>query len=112
MATKLAELLQGKHKLPFTPHNDCGDYVVVRNAANIQLTGRKWERKEYIHHTGYTGGVKVTPIAKLSAAEIVKRAVKGMLPKNKLRQLRLDRLKVSLGKTNCKGLTKARFLGV
>ena len=54
----------------------------------------------------------MTPIAKLSAAEIVKRAVKGMLPKNKLRQLRLDRLKVSLGKTNCKGLTKARFLGV
>jgi large subunit ribosomal protein L13 len=95
MATKIASLLQGKHKLPFTPHNDCGDYVIVRNAANLVLTGRKWEQKEYIHHTGFTGGLKITPISTLEPGEIVKRAVKGMLPKNKLRQLRLDRLKVS-----------------
>lgn len=86
-ATNVAVLLRGKHKPNFTPHVDCGDNVIVINAEAIQLSGQKWETKEYIWHTGYPGGQRSrTASESLSKnpAKVIERAVKGMLPKNKL----------------------------
>ncbi|AXG74132.1 50S ribosomal protein L13 [Flavobacterium arcticum] len=86
-ASKVAMLLRGKYKPNFTPHVDCGDNVVVINAEKINLTGNKLEEKTYIRHTGYPGGQR-TLTAKVVQAKnpaiLVERAVKGMLPKNKL----------------------------
>ena len=84
---KVAFLLRGKHKTNFTPHVDCGDYVVIVNAANIQLSGAKAEEKQYIRHTGFPGGQRFsTPgeLLKKQPTKIVENAIKGMLPKNKL----------------------------
>ncbi len=91
MATQIASILRGKNKPQYTPHDDCGDYVVVINAEKIRLTGNKMNDKEYIRYTGYPGGQrKATPrdlLAKKPQA-IIENAVRGMLPKNKLgRQL-------------------------
>ena len=86
-ATAIATLLRGKHKPNFTPHVDCGDNVVVINASKIQLSGNKWEQKEYIRHTGYPGGQRVltaTQVHAKDATRLVEKAVIGMLPKNKL----------------------------
>lgn len=97
LASRIATLLQGKHKPIYHPVSDCGDFVVVKNAKSLRMTGKKMEDKEWIRHTLYPGGIRVTPIDKLMAldpASVIVRAVKGMLPKNKLRQVRLDRLKV------------------
>jgi large subunit ribosomal protein L13 len=87
LASKVAFLLRGKHKTNFTPHVDCGDYVVIVNAANIQLSGAKAEEKQYIRHTGFPGGQRFsTPgeLLKKQPTKIVENAIKGMLPKNKL----------------------------
>jgi len=88
LASQIAKIIMGKHKPSYTPHVDCGDNVVVINAEKIKLTGKKWTDKEYIRHTGYPGGQrKETPIEvvnKKSATILIERAVKGMLPKNKL----------------------------
>ena len=87
LASKVAKLIRGKHKTNYTPHVDCGDNVVVINAEKIDLTGQKWDQKEYITHSGYPGGQKVT-LAKdqmrKHPTRMVEIAVKGMLPKNKL----------------------------
>lgn len=86
-ATNVAVLLRGKHKPNFTPHVDCGDNVIVINAEAIQLSGQKWETKEYIWHTGYPGGQRsrtATESLSKNPAKIIESAVKGMLPKNKL----------------------------
>lgn len=91
LASGVAFLLRGKHKPEFTPHVDCGDNVIVINADKIQLTGNKWDDKEYIHHTGYPGGQRSIVAKKLMVKKpivMVEKAVKGMLPKNRLgRQL-------------------------
>lgn len=91
LATGVAFLLRGKHKTDFTPHVDCGDYVIVINADKVQLTGNKWSDKEYVSHTGYPGGQRVITAEKLMVKKpiaMVEKAVKGMLPKNRLgRQL-------------------------
>ena len=87
LASEVAKLLRGKHKPNFTPHVDCGDNVVVINAEKVRLTGNKWDAKQYIRHSGYPGGQ-----SSLTAKELMERkptamfekAVKGMLPKNKL----------------------------
>lgn len=87
LASKVAYLLRGKNKPGFTPHVDCGDNVVIINAAAVQMSGNKEEVKEYVRHTGYPGGQRVTTPAELrmkNASKIVENAVKGMLPKNKL----------------------------
>lgn len=87
LASKVANLIRGKHKTNFTPHVDCGDNVIVINADKIILTGNKWEDKEYISHTGYPGGQKTTNPTYLMAKKptfMVEKAVKGMLPKNRL----------------------------
>ena len=87
VSSVIASLLRGKHKTNFTPHVDCGDNVVVINADKIELSGNKWEAKEYVRHTGYPGGQRVR-IAKdvmdRKPTFMVEKAVKGMLPKNKL----------------------------
>jgi len=87
MASKAANLLRGKHKPDFTPHVDCGDNVVIINADKIRLTGNKWNAKEYIRHSGYPGGQRTTTARELMAKKptaMVEKAIKGMLPKNKL----------------------------
>jgi large subunit ribosomal protein L13 len=87
LASKVANLIRGKHKTNFTPHVDCGDNVIVINASKIKLTGNKWEDKKYITFSGYPGGQKVATASELMAKKptrMVERAVKGMLPNGKL----------------------------
>ncbi len=87
MASIAAKLLRGKYKPNYTPHVDCGDNVVIINAEKIRLTGNKWEAKEYIRHSGYPGGQRSLTARELmekNPITMVERAIKGMLPKNKL----------------------------
>ena len=87
LASKVAKLIRGKHKPNFTPHVDCGDNVVILNAEKIKLTGNKWNDKTYVRHTGYPGGQRTLTANELfgkSPSRVVEKAVKGMLPKNKL----------------------------
>ena len=87
LASKVAKLIRGKHKPNFTPHVDCGDNVVIINAEKIKLTGNKWNDKTYVRHTGYPGGQRTLTANELfgkSPSRVVEKAVKGMLPKNKL----------------------------
>lgn len=97
VATRAARVLLGKDKPEFTPHIDCGDHVVVINAAKVVLTGRKAEQKVYHRHSGYPGGLKETGVKKVLAErpeEVIREAVLGMLPKNKLRAHRARKLRV------------------
>ncbi|MFH0865080.1 MAG: 50S ribosomal protein L13 [Bacteroidota bacterium] len=87
LASVVARLLRGKHKTDFTPHVDCGDNVIVINAAKFRLTGKKLTDKEYVRHTGYPGGQRfATPkdLLKKKPESVIEKAVKGMLPKNRL----------------------------
>ena len=87
LATKVANVLRGKHKPTYTPHIDCGDYVIVVNASKINLTGNKLEQKIYYNHSGYTGGLRERTARVMKESypvEMVERAVKGMLPKGRL----------------------------
>ena len=87
LASVSAMILRGKHKTNFTPHADCGDYLIIINAEKFQLTGTKMEDKEYISHSGYPGGQKATSVKNLLAKKPfapVEKAIVGMLPKNKL----------------------------
>lgn len=97
LATQIAQLLIGKHKVYFVPHLDCGDYVVVINAVGIKVTGNKAEQKKYYRHSGYPGGFKETTFKQQLTKDprkIILLAVSRMLPKNKLRAGRMARLKV------------------
>ncbi len=94
-ATKIAKILQGKHKVNYVPYLDNGDYVVVINASKIRLTGKKVKTKKYTKYSGYPGGLKVInfqTLFKKDPTEVIRHAVSGMLPKNKLRDERLKRL--------------------
>lgn len=87
MASEVAKMIRGKHKPSFTPHVDCGDNVIVINADKIRLTGQKWTDKQYVRHTGYPGGQRFeTPnsLKAKSSTRIIEKAVKGMLPNNRL----------------------------
>ena len=87
LASQVASILRGKHKTNFTPHADCGDYVVVVNADKIRLTGQKWTDREHFKHTGYPGGqrtLNATQLHNKRDTRLVENAVRGMLPKNKL----------------------------
>lgn len=100
VATKAATLLTGKGKPQFTQHIDCGDYVVIVNADNLKVTGDKMEKKVYYRHSSYPGGLHETPLKKQmekDSTEVIVHAIRGMLPANKLRDGRLDRLKVYAG---------------
>jgi large subunit ribosomal protein L13 len=99
-ASQVAQRLRGKHNPLFTPHVDTGDWVIVINADKIVLTGRKMDRKIYYRHSGYIGGLKETNAKELlekKPEELVRLAVKGMLPKNKLGRKLFKKLKVYAG---------------
>ena len=100
VATKAANLLRGKHKVTFTPHIDCGDYVIIVNADKVKLTGNKLEQKMYYNHSGFPGGLRErnakTMIEKYPV-EMVERAVKGMLPHNRLGRATSKKLFVYAG---------------
>src|SRR6202045_4368220 len=106
VATAVARVLIGKDKPNFTPYLDCGDHVVVINADKIRLTGNKLEQKVYRHHSGYPGGLKEVPAKRLRPTRadwMLREAVLGMLPKNKLRALRAKKLRIYLDE---KGLAR------
>ena len=88
LAVISANILRGKNKPSFTPHMDCGDYVIIINSDGIKLTGKKWRDKQYVSYSGYPGGQKITNPLQLkerkSSTFIIEKAVKGMLPKNRL----------------------------
>ena len=87
LATEVASVLRGKHKPIYTPHVDCGDYVVVINAEKIKLTGKKWDQKKYYSHSGYNGGLSETTAREVMdkfPTRMVEKAIKGMLPKTSL----------------------------
>ena len=99
-ATEIARILRGKHKPIYSPSVDTGDFVVVVNAAKLKLTGNKLADKKYYHHTGFPGGIRSITAEKLmekNPEELIKKAVKGMLPKNKLGRQLIKKLKVYSG---------------
>jgi large subunit ribosomal protein L13 len=100
LATRIARILIGKDKPNFTPYLDCGDHVVVVNAEQVKLTGNKIDQKMYRHHSGFPGGLKEIPIRVMlqrRPEEVLREAVLGMLPKNKLRARRAKKLRVYAG---------------
>lgn len=100
LATRIADALTGKRKPIYAPHLDVGDFVVVVNAEKVRLTGRKLDQKAYHRHSGYPGGLRSIPARELlrkHPERVLRLAVKGMLPKNKLRRVRLRKLKVYAG---------------
>lgn len=100
LASQVAKLLLGKHRPYYVPYHDTGDHVVVLNCKQLRFSGRKWEQKHYYRHSGYVGGIKSISAADLFAkdpCEVLRRAVKGMLPKNKLQAKRLKKLKTYAG---------------
>ena len=100
IATRIADVLRGKHKPDFTPHCDTGDFVVVINAEKIHVTGKKRENKLYHRHSGYPGGLRTRTLNEMLARqpeEVLRKAVRGMLPRNKLGRAQLLKLKVYAG---------------
>lgn len=100
MASKVAKLIRGKHKTNFTPHADCGDNVIVINAEKITLTGNKMATKEYLRYSGYPGGQRSTTAQEMMdkhPTRLIEKAIKGMLPKNKLGSQLYSNLKVYEG---------------
>jgi large subunit ribosomal protein L13 len=100
LATKAANILTGKNRTDYTPFLDLGDHVIIINAKHIHLTGTKEEDKKYYHHSGYPGGLKETNVAKLRSTypdRIVRGAIRGMLPKNRLQARHLKKLHIFEG---------------
>jgi large subunit ribosomal protein L13 len=100
LASQVASRLRGKHTPNFTPHSDNGDFVIVVNADRVKLSGKKWEQKTYYRHSGYIGGIKSITARKLKEKkpeELVRHAVRGMLPKNRLGRRLYKKLKVYAG---------------
>jgi large subunit ribosomal protein L13 len=100
LAAQIATRLRGKHKAIFTPHADTGDFVVVVNADKVALTGKKWDKKIYYRHSGYLGGLKQISAKKLienKPEDVLRFAVRGMLPKNSLGRRQLKKLKIYAG---------------
>ena len=103
LASKVAQILKGKHKVSYVPHMDNGDCVVVVNAEKIVVTGKKEDQKTYFRHTGYAGGVKTSNLAHMRRTypeRIIEKAVKGMLPSNKLGRKMYSHLKVYSGSSH------------
>ena len=97
LAVRVATLLMGKHKPIYTRHVDTGDFVVITNAEKVKVTGRKAEQKSYFRHSGYPGGDRVIPISRMKPEEVVRLAIRGMLPKNRLGRKMFKKLKVYAG---------------
>jgi large subunit ribosomal protein L13 len=103
LATQIAMRLRGKHKPIFTPHADTGDFIVVVNAEKVALSGKKWDKKIYYRHSGYIGGLKEISARKLlekKPEDVLRYAVRGMLPKNSLGRRQLKKLKIYVGPDN------------
>ncbi|GEL09987.1 LSU ribosomal protein L13P [Flavobacterium glycines] len=115
LASKVAMILRGKYKPSYTPHVDCGDNVIVINAEKINLTGNKMDEKIYMRHTGYPGGQRTLTAKVLQAknpAALVEKAVKGMLPKNKLGAELFRNLNVVVGSEHKQGAQKPRTVNL
>jgi large subunit ribosomal protein L13 len=100
LATQIANVLRGKHKPTYTPHVDVGDFVIVVNAEKVAVTGDKREKKLYWRHSGYPGGIRSRTLGDLlekRPEEVIRKAVKGMLPRNRLARQQLRKLKVYAG---------------
>ncbi|MSO40347.1 MAG: 50S ribosomal protein L13 [Solirubrobacterales bacterium] len=100
LATRIADTLRGKRKPTYTPHIDVGDFVVVTNAEKVAVTGNKLEKKTYWRHTGYPGGIRSRTLAEMlerRPEEVIRKAVKGMVPRNRLGRQQLTKLKVYAG---------------
>ncbi|HEY3788033.1 MAG TPA: 50S ribosomal protein L13 [Urbifossiella sp.] len=100
LAVLIADHLRGKHKPTYTPHCDTGDFIVVVNAEKVQFTGKKWDQKEYQDYSHYAGGQKITPAKEMLARkpeEIIRRAVKRMMPRGPLGYQQLTKLKIYAG---------------
>jgi large subunit ribosomal protein L13 len=100
LATQIADTLRGKRKPEYTPHIDVGDFVIVVNAEKVAVSGRKREQKLYYRHSGYPGGLRSRTLAEMldrRPEEVIRRAVKGMLPRNRLGRAQLRKLKVYAG---------------
>ncbi|MFB6306745.1 MAG: 50S ribosomal protein L13, partial [Flavobacteriales bacterium] len=113
MASKIAKILRGKHKPSFTPHVDCGDNVIVINAEKVEFTGKKWTDKIYKHYTGYAGGLNEIPAYELhnkKPIKVIEKAVKNMLPKNRLSRKIFNNLYVYEGAEHDKEAQKPEKL--
>jgi large subunit ribosomal protein L13 len=100
LATQIADVLRGKRKPEYTPHVDTGDFVIVVNAAKVAVTGNKRADKIYYRHTGYPGGIRSRTLAEMlqrHPEEVIRKAVKGMLPRNRLARRQLTKLKIYAG---------------
>ena len=100
LASEIAKVLRGKNKAIFTPHIDCGDYVIVVNAEKIKVTGKKLDQKIYYNHSDYVGGMRETTLREMMAKKpekVIELAVKGMLPKGPLGRSMIDKLHVYAG---------------
>jgi large subunit ribosomal protein L13 len=100
LATRIAALLRGKHRVTFSTHIDTGDPVIVLNASKIKVTGRKLQAKQYVRHSGYPGGMRTESLERLLARrpeEVIRRAVRGMLPQNRLGEQMIRKLHVYAG---------------
>ena len=100
LATRIADTLRGKHKPEYTPHVDTGDFVIVVNAERIRVTGDKLASKVYYRHTGYPGGIKSRTLGEMldrRPEEVIRKAVRGMLPRNRLARKQLTKLKIYAG---------------
>jgi large subunit ribosomal protein L13 len=115
LASKVAILLRGKHKPDFTPHVDCGDNVVVINAEKVHLSGNKWEDKTYQRFTGYPGGQRSRTASEMlskNPTSLVEKAVKGMLPKNKLGAELFRNLRVNAGTEHGQEAQKPKAINI
>lgn len=113
LATRVASVLRGKHKPTFSTHMDVGDYVIVLNAQQVRLTGRKADQKEYFRHSGYMGGERFIPfktMLKKRPERVIELAVKGMLPKNALGRQMLGKLRVYAGDEHPHGPQQPRTI--
>jgi len=100
LATQIAMILRGKHKPDFTPHCDVGDFVVVVNAEKVAVTGKKMQDKLYHRHSGYPGGLRTRTLTEMldrRPEEVIRKAVKGMLPRNRLARMQMRKLKIYAG---------------
>ncbi|MYL84499.1 50S ribosomal protein L13 [Desulfovibrio aerotolerans] len=115
LATAVAVRLRGKHKVEFAPHMDTGDFIIVVNAAKVHTTGRKLDQKKYYRHSGWIGGLKETSLRDMLAKkpeEVIRKAVRGMLPKNRLGRAMLKKLKIYAGEAHPHEAQKPETLDV
>ena len=114
-ATRIAHILRGKHKATFTPHIDDGDGVIVINADKVALSGKKWDDKKYHRHTGYVGGLKTASAKELRdrhPEDLIRLAVKGMLPRGPLGRAQLRKLKIYTGSEHPHGVQSPQAINI